>query len=351
MVLVNNPGTWAAVYAPLRHADWHGLTPTDVIFPSFLFIVGVAIPFALGARQARGDARRAIVLAILRRAAIIFALGLLLHALPFFSLATLRIPGVLQRIAVCYLIAALLFVTAGWRAHVIVTAVLLVGYWAAMTLVPVPGFGAGDLGKEGNLAAYVDRAVFGPNHIWRTARVYDPEGLLSTIPAVATTLLGMLAGQWLKRRRAAEASVTRDAAGLALAGVAVIAAGAIWGLWFPVNKALWTSSYVLVTGGIALIALGATHWVVEGLGHRRWTWPFVVLGVNALAVFFLSSFVARLLLLIRVHGQPLHAFLFQHLFAPWAAPVNASLAFAMTYVVLWLGLTWLMDRGGLRLRV
>jgi len=260
----------------------------------------------------------------------------------------LRILGVLQRIAVCYLIASLLFLATRWRAQIIVAAVLLLGYWAVMTLVAVPGFGSGDLGKEGNLAAYIDRAVLGPNHIWRTARVYDPEGILSTVPAVVTTLLGVLAGQWLRR----STSRSRwDACALALAGVALIAMGAVWGLWLPINKSLWTSSYVLVTGGIALIALGAAHWIVEGMGYRRWAWPLVVLGVNALAVFFLSSFVARLLLLIRVHGQPLHAFLFEHLFAPWTSPVNASLAFAAAYLLVWIALTWGLDRAGLHLRV
>ena len=343
MVLVNNPGTWKAIYPPLRHADWHGLTPTDVIFPMFLFIVGVAIPLALGVRQARGEPPADTVRAIVRRAVIIFALGLLLHALPFFNLATLRIPGVLQRIAVCYLIAALLFLATRWRAQIGVAAVLLLGYWAAMTLVPVPGFGAGDLGKEGSLAAYVDRAVFGPNHIWRTARVYDPEGILSTVPAVVTTLLGVLAGQWLRGGGSARA--------LTVGGAAAIAAGAIWGLWFPINKALWTSSYVLVTGGMAVMLLAAAHWIIEGLAYRRWVRPFVVLGVNALAVYFLSSLVARLLILTQVRGRPLQAYLFDHLFAPWAAPVDASLAYALAYVLLWLGLTWWLDRAGIHIRV
>lgn len=217
--------------------------------------------------------------------------------------------------------------------------------------MPVPEFGPGDLGKEGNLAAYIDRAVLGPNHIWRAARVYDPEGILSTVPAIATTLLGMLAGQWLRRSGTAATWATRNAGVLALAGVVGIVVGAVWGLWFPINKALWTSSYVLVTGGIALIALGAAHWMVEGRGYRGWARPFVVLGVNALAVFFLSSLVARVLLLTRVRGQVLHALLFEHLFASLVAPVDASLAFALTYVLVWLVLTWLLDRAGLHIRV
>src|SRR2546423_3420677 len=204
MVLVNNPGTWMAVYAPLTHARWHGLTPTDVIFPFFLFIVGVAIPLS-----------RPTVGRVLRRAAIIFALGLVLNGLPRFDWATIRIPGVLQRIAVCYLVAALLFLTTSWRRQAITTAALLLGYWAAMMLVPVPGHGRGDLGPEGNLAAWIDRALLGP-HVLRLTRVYDPEGILSTLPAVATTLLGVLTGRWLKSDRA-PLVIT---AGMVLAGLA-----------------------------------------------------------------------------------------------------------------------------------
>src|SRR5256886_795904 len=183
MVLVNNPGTWMAVYAPLKHARWHGLTPTDVIFPFFLFIVGVAIPLS------QPGAGR-----VLRRAAVIFALGIVLNGLPGFDWATIRIPGVLQRIAVCYLVAAVLFLTTGWRTQAIVTAALLLGYWGAMTLVPVPGYGRGNLGPEGNLAAWLDRALLGP-HIWRAARGYDPEGILSTVPAAAPTPLRLLTGR------------------------------------------------------------------------------------------------------------------------------------------------------------
>jgi predicted acyltransferase len=341
MVLVNNPGTWRAVYAPLRHAEWHGWTPTDLIFPFFLFIVGVAIPLALGRRIAGGAGRPQVVVKILRRSVIVFGLGLLLHAVPGFDFASIRIPGVLQRIAVCYLVAALVFLWTGWRTQAALVAVLLLGYWATLTLVPVPGFGTGRLDPEGNLAAYLDRLVLGP-HIWRAARVYDPEGLLSTLPAIATTLMGVLAGQWLK------AAQTREAAafGLLMAGVVGLALGELWGVWFPVNKALWTSSYAVLTAGVALIALALCYWLVEVRGVRGWTRPFVVLGVNALALFFVSTLVARLLIAFELHG-----WLFAHLFAPWAAPINASLAFAVAYLAVWFAVMWLLDRRGLRLTV
>jgi len=350
MVLVNNPGTWRHVYAPLRHADWHGWTPTDLVFPFFLFIVGTAIPFALGPRVARGEPRDRLALRAVRRAAVIVALGLLLHALPYFELSTIRIPGVLQRIGVCYLAVALAFLWTGWRAQAAIAAALLLAYWAALALVPVPGFGAGDLGKEGNLAAWIDRTVLGP-HIWRAARVYDPEGILSTAPAIATTLAGALAGHWLRAGR----TPARLIGGLLGAGAALVALGLAWGEVFPINKSLWTSPYAVFTAGAALLALAACYWVVEMRRWRRWTPPFAALGVNALAVFFLSTLLARLLVLIRVpagdgRSRPLQAVLFEAAFLPWAAPEIASLAWACAHVLFWTALAWPLLRRGIRLR-
>src|SRR5215471_7646114 len=292
MVLVNNPGTWRAIYPPLRHADWHGWTPTDLIFPFFLFIVGVAIPFALGRRLAEGAARGAIVAKIVRRSVIIFALGLVLHFVSSLDLATIRIPGVLQRIGVCYLIAAVLFVTTTRRTQVVIA---LLGYWAALTLIPVPGFGVGDLGKEGNLAAWLDRTVLGP-HIWRIGKVYDPEGILSTIPAIVTTLLGVFTGVFIRGER----PMGRTAQALLGLGAVGLVVGLVWSLWFPINKSLWTSSYVVFTAGAALIALAACYWLIEIRRSTWWTPPFAILGVNALAVFFLSTLLAILLARVRV---------------------------------------------------
>lgn len=350
MVLVNNPGTWRAVYAPLRHAGWHGWTPTDLVFPFFLFILGVAIPLALGRRLADGEGRARIVARILRRSITIFALGLILHAVPGFDLATLRIPGVLQRIAVCYLAAALLFIVAGWRTLAILSAAALFGYWAALMLVPVPGFGAGDLGREGNLAAWLDRALLGL-HIWRVGRVYDPEGILSTVPAVVTTLFGVLTGQWIRSGRLAGIAVR----GLIMAGSVGIALGLTWGRWLPLNKSLWTSSYAVFTAGAALIVLALCYWAVEVREWRWWTPPFVVLGVNALAVFFLSTLLAKLLVYVHIAGpdgrpRVLQAVLFQALFAGWA-PAAASLAWALANVLLWWAVMYLLFRTGIRLTV
>ena len=350
MVLVNNPGSWSAVYWPLRHAEWNGFTPTDMIFPFFLFIVGVAIPLALGTRLER-DAT-GLVGRVLRRSVAIFALGLLLHALPWFHLATLRIPGVLQRIAICYLLAALLVVwsggIAGWRLQALVAGALLVGYWLLMTRVPVPGGVAGDLSPAGNLAGYVDRRVLGP-HVWVASKFYDPEGLLSSLPAVATTLLGVLAGHWLRGAGTAR----RVTGGLVLGGLAATAVGWLWGQSFPINKSLWTSSYALFMAGLAALALAGCYWLIEGRRWRRLARPFVLLGITALPLFFLSSLMARLLLLIRVGPEQvrLQAWLFDRLFASWLPPIDASLAYAVAYVLLWWGLMWGLSRTGVRLRV
>jgi predicted acyltransferase len=355
MVLVNNPGTWSAVYAPLQHAAWHGWTPTDMVFPFFLFVVGVSIPLALGPALDRGTG--GLPVRVLRRTAVIFALGLLLHVLPFFPLAVLRIPGVLQRIAACYLLAAqLVWATGGvrgWRVQAIIAGGLLVGYWLLMTRVAAPGHMAGDLSPEGNLSGYVDRLILGTRHIWQASRVYDPEGILSTLPATATTLLGVLAGHWLRVGQSSDRAAARIVGGLAVGGLAATALGWLWGLTFPVNKPLWTSSYGLLMAGLAALALAACYWAIEVRGRRGWAVPFAVLGVHALTLFFLSSLMAKLLFIVRLGagGPRLQTWLFERAFAPWASPLNASLAYALAYVLLWWVLLWALDRSGLRLRV
>ncbi|MDT7602758.1 MAG: hypothetical protein QOF61_755, partial [Acidobacteriota bacterium] len=263
MILVNNPGTWDAIYSPLEHSKWDGLTPTDLVFPFFLFIVGVSITLALARRAEGGGSKRDLYLKIVRRTLIIFAVGLVLSAFPYNDPATFRIPGVLQRIAVCYLIAAIIFLNTKWRAQSAIVVALLLLYWAAMKLIPVPGYGAGDLSMAGNLAAYVDRSIFG-RHTWKP--LYDPEGLLSTIPAIATTLCGVLTGQLLRSRRAPLEKVAL----MFVAGTICLVVGWAWDFWFPVNKALWTSSYVVLTAGMALELLAACYWLVDIKGYARW---------------------------------------------------------------------------------
>lgn len=341
MLLVNNPGTWSAIHPPLAHAAWHGWTPTDLIFPFFLFIVGVAMTFSFGKLRDAGLGRGTLVAKVARRAAILFALGLALHAFPnYLDLSALRIPGVLQRIAIAYLAGSVIVLFTGVRAQIATAAALLLGYWALETLVPVPGVGAGVLEPGRDLGAWIDRLVFGQQHLWVNSTTWDPEGLLSTIPAVATVLAGVFAGDWLRSDR----SPADRLVGLFLAGNAGLLLGIIWGAWFPINKNLWTSSYVLFTAGMACHFLAVCYWLVDVRGYRRWSKPFVIFGMNAIAAFFLSSLVARIITLIQVPAgggetMPLKTFVFDRAFAPnFAAPENASLAFAIGYVLLWLGL-------------
>jgi len=335
MVIVNNPGDWDHVYAPLLHAPWHGCTPTDLIFPFFLFIVGVSI--TLSKRSASAGS-------ILKRAAVILGVGLFLSGFPRFDLATWRIPGVLQRIALCYAAAALIY-TRSRRPAVIaaVAAALMLGYWAVMMLVPVPGGAAGDLSAEGNLGAFIDRALMS-GHLWKPT--WDPEGLLSTFPAIATTLLGILAGLWIGRRGAP----SQEAALLALAGAGAIAVGLAWDFLFPINKSLWTSSYVMFTGGAAALFLAACYWTIDIKGWRSWTKPFVILGVNALALYAFSALLASTLGSISLtlddgRSVSLSGLIYASAFEPLAAPKIASLLYAVANLaVLFLVLLWMYRR-------
>ncbi len=361
MVLVNNPGTWGAIYPPLQHAEWHGWTPTDFVFPFFLFIVGIAITLALGKRVEQGGVTKDVYLKIFRRAALIFLLGLFLAAFPFWDFtkgtfvdfSTLRIPGVLQRIAVCYLVASLLFVKSDWKTQAIVAAALLFVYWALMTLIPVPGCEVTTFNdKACNLAAWLDRTILTENHIWRSAKVYDPEGILSTLPAISTTLSGVLTGHWLRTKGTDFEKVS----GIFFAGVSLVALGYVWNGWFPINKPLWTSSYVLFTSGLALCFLGFCYWLVDIKGYRRWAQPLVIFGVNALALYVFSGMLARILGVIRWNGADgksitLQRWIFESIFLPLASPINASLMYAVTYIVLWLFLMWLLYRKRIFIKV
>jgi predicted acyltransferase len=342
MILVNNPGSWSNVYSPLLHADWHGWTPTDLIFPFFLFIVGVSTVFSFEARLARGDTRATLVKHVLRRSVIIFALGFFLAGYPNFNLATIRIPGVLQRIAVCYLLASLVYLGTRLRGQTVAIGTLLFGYWAVMTLAPVPGFGVGRLDVEGNLAAYVDRWLM-LGHLWKPT--WDPEGVLSTFPAVATVLVGALVGRWLASSR----TPNDKARGLFVFSGIGLAVGHLWHLWFPINKNLWTSSYVVFTAGFACVLLGACYWLIDVKRLRGWAVPFVVFGTNAIAAFTLSSFVAKCIGIYKVTrldgtSVSIKGYVYQKFFAPLASPVNASLLFALSYVLFWLALMWLLYR-------
>ncbi len=339
MILVNNPGSWAYIYAPLRHAEWHGWTPTDLIFPYFLFIVGVAIPFSFAKRLAAGAEPSDLMRHVVRRALILIGLGIAMRAIPSFDFATMRYYGVLQRIGLVYLVAAPAYLYLDDRGRKVLAAALLLGYWAAMSWVPVPGYGAGDLSPDGNLAAWLDRLVMG-GHLWQDT--WDPEGLLSTLPAIATSLLGIFTGDWLR----SDATPDEKTRVMVLTGIALTAVGWAWGLVFPINKNLWTSSYVVFTAGTALLVLAAMYWSID-VKKRRGPWMqwMVVYGMNAIAVFVASGMLTKTMSRIRVGGEEgtsLYNAIYQVGFRSWLGDVNGSLAFALSYVAFWLGMMWIL---------
>jgi len=346
MVLVNNPGSWEHIYWPLEHAAWNGWTPTDLVFPFFLFIVGVSIPLAFAKRLESGGSKRDLYLKIIKRTLIIFAIGLFLNGMPYFGLAEYRIPGVLQRIAVCYFFASIIFLNTKVRTQIAIAIGLLVFYWLLVKLVPAPGFAAGDLTKEGSLPSYVDRVVFG-KHVWAQAKVYDPEGLLSTIPAIATSLIGVLTGTWLRT----EKTRYEKAAGMFVIGAVCVAIGWACNPFFVINKALWTSSYVLFTGGLALQFLSICYWLIDIQGYRRWAKPFEVFGLNAIALYVVADVIAMALGEIKIGGDSIGSWAYDHLFASWASPINASLAMGITFVLVCLGLMWILYRKQIFLKV
>jgi predicted acyltransferase len=331
MILVSTPGNWAAVYPPLDHAAWHGWTVTDLVFPFLLFAMGAAIPMALERRRASRDP---VTRHVIRRAVVLCALGLVLNVIEApspLNVAAFRIPGVLQRIAVVYLLAVLLSKTLSVRAQAITAAVVLLAYWAGMALIPVPGVGAGLLTPTANLASFIDQRVFGRHML---TPQYDPEGLLSTGPAIVTAMLGALAGAWLTGSNGRP-----PVASLWATGVAATIVGLIWGRAFPINKTLWTSSFTLFSAGVAAQALALCQWTTEFQAARPLVRVFVAFGRNALVAYFLSVALDNVLTRIAPGGVPVKAVLYRVGFASWLRPCcgaeSASLAYAVTYVALW----------------
>jgi predicted acyltransferase len=347
MILVNDPGSWDHIYPPLEHAEWNGWTPTDLIFPFFLFIAGISMTLSFASRAARGVTRASLAWHVVRRSALIFAIGLFLNGFPSFDFHTIRIMGVLQRIALCYLAGGLLYLVsfrrepaasgnARARANIEVIAaaivILLVGYWALLTFVPVPGYGAGRLGQDTNLGAYIDRALMG-GHLWSESKTWDPEGLLSTLPAIATLLIGILAGEWMGSNREGG----RKALGLLVAGIPLLLMGRLLDPYFPINKNLWTSTYVLFTGGFAMLLFAACYWAVDLRGWRKWAMPVLVFGRNAILGYALAALVSEISTDFDFqdsagHVRTMHGWLYGRYFVPHASPVNASLVFAVFFV-------------------
>jgi predicted acyltransferase len=378
MIVVNNPGSWSHIYPALDHAKWHGVTPTDLIFPFFLFMVGITTYFSLSRRKESGENLKVIYLQIIKRSVILFILGLILASFPFFPLEkyiyTIRIPGVLQRIAIVYLITSIIFLKTSNKTQIIISFTLLIFYWMIMTLVPVPGVGYPNLDKFTNLGVWLDKLVFGVNHLWIkdatilmndgtiiqksingswlydtefmknvkqiiSVKSFDPEGLLSTIPAISTALFGVMTGRWIKSNRDENEKVLW----MFVIGNFALVISMFMDMWFPINKSLWTSSYVVYTTGMALIFFAMCYFLVDMEKITWWTKPFLIYGTNAITVFFLSGIMARLLNIIiitQADGKTisLKNYLYNSLFTWWLSPINSSLAWAIMYVLIWLAI-------------
>lgn len=405
MTIVNNPGDWGHVYSPLLHAEWHGCTPTDLVFPTFLFIVGVSVVLATPGKNLNIHALQKIITRTLR----IFCLGLFLsffskinafglEGLPllvirlvvtaavvvalfsdydrrlqfyaavvafltmmilafggFADYETVRIPGVLQRIAIVYLIVSLLYLKTTWKTQALIGVVVLLAYWALMTLIAVPGIGAPNFEKGTNLAAWLDNYLL-PGHLWATSKTWDPEGILSTLPAIGTGIGGLLVGTLLTN----SFSKDKKALYLLIAAVSAIVVGQLWNIVFPINKALWTSSYVLYAAGLASLCLVVLYYVIDVLGISGWTRFFVIFGVNPMVVFFFSGIIPRVLSSIKV-GHPndlahqpigLQTYFYEFQLSPlFSDPINASLAYALIYLALWFVILYILYRNKLVFKV
>jgi predicted acyltransferase len=345
MILVNNNGDGQRAYWALKHAEWNGFTPTDLVFPTFLFLVGISTVLSTAARLAKGATKQSVLLHALRRAVVLFLLGLLVNSFPLFHLHTLRVYGVLQRISICYFIISLLYlISSSWKNKAVVAVAALVGYWVVMRFVLVPGYGIPTheiplLDRDGNLVAWLDRQIFPASHLYEKTR--DPEGLLSTLPAMATALFGMLTGMWLRTTR----SIGEKARGIAVAGVSGLLLGGVWSYAFPINKKLWTSSYVLFAAGWSLLLLALAIWIVDvreagrsDATRRRSFMPLLVFGTNAIAAYVFSELLPGVMSLIHMQpGVNLQRWIYHAILGAIANPPMASLIYSLGFV----GFCWL----------
>jgi len=404
MTIVNNPGSWASIYPPLEHAEWHGCTPTDLVFPFFVFIMGTAIPFAMPVKHFDSAVFNKILVRSLR----IFCLGLslnyfsrielfglegisllLLRLMITFAVAyallgnftlkvktylvfgifalllflayskleafeDVRIPGVLQRIGIVYFFASLLYLKTNLKTQLLVVAALLVGYWLIMAFIPVPGFGPANFEKGTNLAAWLDNSVLN-GHLWSVSKTWDPEGILSTLPAIGTGIIGMYIGQLLNL------SITKNEIikKLAISGIVLLILGLIWDTFFPINKSLWTSSYVLYTAGIATMCLTLLYYIIDVARYKKWTKLFLIWGVNPMIVFYFSGIIPRVMSSIKVQSPEiggeeisLQTLIYKFGIAPcFENPLNSSLAYALSYAVFWSFILWILYKRKLIFKV
>lgn len=359
MILVNMAGVADQVYPFLLHADWNGCTPTDLIFPFFLFIIGAAMSFSwskytdnnsyLG-KESNSNfpiinrGWRSIYWRIIRRSILLFSLGLLLNGFWNYDFNTIRIMGVLQRISLAYFFTALIVLNLPKKGQWLTAFLLLIGYWLAMSFIPVPGYGMGNLTRTGNLGAYIDRLLIGTAHLYKGDNfnlLGDPEGLFSTVPAVASVLLGYFTGEWLRKQPVKSGTTI----GLVLFGLICVIIGQFWDFGFPINKKLWTSSYVIFTTGWALLLLAACYELIEVRSLRRWGKPFEIMGLNAIFVFVASVLMIKILVKTYVgigdQAPNTYTWIYEHFFASWTGAMNASLLFGLVTVLFW----WLVIYG------
>ena len=357
MILVDNPGSDDLAYWPIKHAQWNGWTPADFIFPSFLFLVGVSMVYSFAARLRRGQSRQHILLHAFKRSLLLIAIGIVVNVSPIIGLDlhAWRFEGVLQRIAVCYFIAAILVLWSDRRGQWITLSTCLIGYWAIMRFVPVPGFGVPGrdipfMDPERNLVAWLDRALF-PGRLYNGTR--DPEGIISNIPAIATALMGVLTGQWLRSQASPRTKVFR----MVVFGILALVAGLVWNRWFPINKNLWTSSFVLLTGGFALVFLAFLYWAIEIRNWRgAWTMPVLVFGMNSIAAFVADSLVYGPGYTFTVKGASgttmnWHEAAQARLITLGLGPANASLVYSLAAVLFCWTLLWLLWRKRIFLKI
>jgi len=335
MLIVNNPGTWSAVYPPLEHAKWHGLTPTDLIFPFFLFIMGIAMPFSFEKRIAAGADTTKLLMHAVKRSIILILIGLFLNSNLLTDLPNLRWYGVLQRIGIVYFFVSLIVLKFKTKGRYIFGFSLIAIYWILLKFIPVPGYGAGDLTQEGNIIGYVDRLIFSKEHLWLGN--FDPEGLISNLTAIVTSLIGYFLGDFIRKNKGKHLNITNN---LFVNGTVMMIIGYILTIWFPINKNLWTISYVFVTAGMGASLLGLCYWLIEIKQITFWIKPFLVLGLNAITVYFLAELFNEILDILSINGLSLKEIIYKNIFAPIGTALNsmefASLLYALFFLIFWI---------------
>lgn len=335
MILVNNPGDWEHVYAPLEHSKWNGCTPTDLVFPFFLFMVGVSITLSIGPKEDDKTLHRKLILTAFKRSIIIYIIFALIHFLFVFNFNNFRILGVLPRIAIVFFISVVIYLKTNFKQQLWIFSIILIVYYLLMNFVPVPGVGYSNLAPSTNLAAWLDRTILTTKHMWSGSKTFDPEGILSTLPAIATCLFGIFVGTELRHKDKPEAN---KATWLFSFATLAIIAGLIWDKFFPINKALWTSSFVLYTGGLATAGLTLSYWLIDVQQRKKYITPFIAYGANAITAYVAADVVLVVLDWFHptLHGQKvgLQQYLYQTCFVPFFSPYNASVAGAITYVII-----------------